>query len=148
MTPKELVEYDPRLRDDMAVLYCGNLNINLENCSYKAWFEQYQKEIEFNEFEKEVFNLKDEYAGRLDAVGTHKGRKTLFDFKGGSSGEFKQLAAYAMCDGIEVEQLALCHIGKTDNKKGYIAIKVEPDIKKHYQDFLKDRYIFRERFGI
>ena len=63
-------------------------------------------------------------------------------------GEFKQLAAYAKADGINVDQLVICPVGKTDNKQGYMAPRVEVNIQKHFEMFLEDRAKFTERFGI
>ena len=142
-----LVALEPKLRDDAATLFRGSKGLKIEDCSHEKFFEKYGKDFTFADTEKVVWNEDDFYMGRLDYLGTYKGVDSLIDVKTGQ-GEFKQLAAYAKCDGIKVDQLVIIPAGPTDNKSGVMAPRVEKDINKHYAEFLRDRDSFRERFGI
>lgn len=98
-----------------------------------------------------VFNHLEKYAGRQDTKGVYLDLITLGDLKTGHVDTkecFKQLAAYAMCDGNEdVQQLAIYPVnGKT--KQGYSKIITTTEIEKYYDLFLKDREEFKERYGI
>ena len=147
LTIQELVEKEPELRADAIILHDGLLGLTVDQCSHVAFFEKYKDDFEMESFEQVVSNKKYKYAGRYDAIGIYKGKKSLIDFKSGQ-GEFKQLAAYAKADEINVDQLVICPVGKTDNKQGYIAPRVEVNIQKHFEEFLEDRAKFTERFGI
>ena len=139
--------YDEDLKPEVATVYSGNLGLNWEDYSYKAFMEKHYVDFKIEKTEIEVHNEEQLYAGRADAVGLYKGWRSLIDWKSGASRDFRQLAAYAVCfEGIE--QMVICPVGKTQNKSGVINPIVEINIPKYYQQFLKARIAFRRRFGV
>lgn len=146
---KELVEKNPELQPDAAMMYRGNLKLSLEELSYKTFFEKYWKDFEVIDVEKVVFNEEYLYSGRIDLIGNYKGEKSIIDWKTGSSYDMRQLAAYAHADEIkDIKQLVICKVGKTDNKGGVMKPVVEKNIKQYWEAFKKERAKFKEQFGI
>uniref|UniRef100_A0A6M3KNB4 PD-(D/E)XK endonuclease-like domain-containing protein n=1 Tax=viral metagenome TaxID=1070528 RepID=A0A6M3KNB4_9ZZZZ len=136
----------PSLREDVSVLMGGNLMLTWEQCSHKAFMEQYKDKIEVEVFQGEVFNDEVLYAGTYDILGKFDGVHSIMDIKHGTF-DMRQLAAYARClEGIE--QLVILPVGSTDNKCGYKRPVVCDTVQKEYEDFLKARAKFRSRFGI
>jgi hypothetical protein len=139
-------EKNPSLAEDVAVLKNGSLGLHWGQCSHKSFCEKFAEEIVVEETQKTVYNTEHLYAGTLDIVGLYQGVKSLMDVKCGAF-DWPQLAAYAMClEGIE--QLVVLPVGKTDNKCGYIQPKVCTTIQKEYEEFLKARAKFKQRFGL
>ena len=138
----------PDLKEDLIILATGSLQLSWQNCSHQEFFEQFGKDFEFTKTEKEVFNEEHLYSGRYDAKGKYKGKGSIIDFKTGSSYHHKQLAAYAICENGEIEQLVICPVGPTDTKSGVKKPSVTEQINSNFKIFLKDRARFRERFGI
>jgi len=149
LTLEEVVEKNPKLREDASIMYRGNLGLKISDCSHEEFFAQFLKDFEFDEFEQTIFNDKHLYCGRYDVRGKYQGVPSIIDFKTGSTYSFKQLAAYANGDGVEgIEQLVICPVGKTDNKSGCKKPIVTKNVKTEFDNFLKDRAKFAERFGI
>ena len=137
----------PELKEDLIVLATGSLNLTWKSCSHIKFFEQFEKDFEFQGTEREVYNSEHLYSGRYDARGLYKGKASLIDFKTGSSFSHQQTAAYAVCE-KDIEQLVICPVGVTDNKCGYKKPSVTEDIKGNFRQFLKARTKFRLRFGV
>ncbi len=136
----------PELREDVSILMGGSLMFTWEQCSHKAFMEQYSKKIKALEFQRTVFNEENLYAGTLDILGGYDDILSVMDIKCGGW-QMMQLAAYANC--IEgVEQLVILPVGPTDNKCGYKRPVIEDAIQKEYEEFLKARAKFKRRFGI
>lgn len=137
---------NPEVQRWLAVM--EQYDIKLEG-DFKGFFEKY--EHEWISSEVKVFNHLDQYAGRQDAKGIYEKKVTLGDLKTGQIDKkecFKQLAAYAKCEGNEdVRQLAIYPInGKT--KQGFSSIITTTEINKYYELFLKDRHEFKIKYGI
>ena len=134
------------LREDVSILGSGSLMFTWENCSHKAFMEQYRSKIEVKEFQGTVFNDAALYAGTYDVLGKYDGLDSIMDIKTGTF-NMRQLAAYAIClEGIE--QLVVLPVGPTDNKCGYKRPVICDTIGKEYEEFLKARAKFKQRFGI
>ncbi len=72
--------------------------------------------------------------------------RSVIDIKCGTF-DWRQLAAYARClDGVE--QLVILPVGPTDNKCGYQKPKPNKSIQKEFEEFLKARAKFKNRFGV
>jgi hypothetical protein len=136
------------LREDVSVLMGGSLMLTWEQCSHKAFMEKYRDKIKVIEFQKEVFNKENLYAGTLDILGSYDGVLSVMDIKCGGW-NMMQLAAYANCEGLDtVKQLVILPVGPTDNKCGYMRPVVCDTIQKEFEEFLKARAKFKKRFGI
>jgi len=139
----------PSLREDVSILMSGSLMLTWEQCSHKKFMEQYRKKIEATSFQGIVFNEEALYAGRYDIYGNYDGIKSIMDIKSGGF-DMRQLAAYAMCieQVADVKQLVVIPVGPTDNKCGYKRPVVCDTIQKEFEEFLKARAKFKQRFGI
>ncbi len=151
--PNEIAECHKYLKQ----LKEGNLNLEI-NGDFLNFEKSYA--MEYDETEKVVSNKEYEYAGRLDFTGKPLESKewdkigveyvdTLFDIKSSAdaTSNFKQMAAYAMADGMEhIKQL--CVIVLNDNKCGYAKPLVTRAIDKYFAMFLQDRGEFRKTYGI
>ena len=118
-----------------------------------AFVEKFK--VKFTGGHREVFNEEHRYAGEPDAFGTISDdtMTTLFDLKwflpSGDSAVrvMKQLAAYAKCDGVNVDQIGVIPINGT-NKCGYSKPIITDKIDLYFDMFLDDRKEFKETFGI
>jgi hypothetical protein len=135
------------LAEEVALLKLADQDKWWEECSHKAFIDKYRGNIKAETFEKEVYNDKELYAGREDILGLYEGKRSIMDIKSGSVHDFRQLAAYAMCE-EGIEQLVIFPVGKTDNKCGYMQPKICTTINNEYQEFLKARALFKQQFGI
>jgi len=138
----------PELKGDLIIVTTGSLNLSWKDCSYKKFFEQFGKDFEFIKTEVEVFNDEVCYSGRFDALVKYKGKLAIADWKTGSSFSHLQTAAYAVAYKEKVDNLIICPIGKCPNKTGCFKPNITEDVKGNYQNFLRTRAKFRERFGI
>lgn len=137
----------PELENDVASVTGGSLKLSWNSCSYKDAIDQIAGDLKVIEQEKELYNDENLYAGRVDLICLYKGKKTILDFKTGTTTDMRQLAAYAACeDGIE--QLVILPVGPTTNKSGFKKPVVCTDIEKEFKAFLYARSKFRQRFGI
>lgn len=136
----------PSLREDVSILMSGSLMMTWEQCSYKAFMKQYRPKIGISCFQEQLFNEENLYAGTLDILGTYDGIRSIIDIKCGGF-DMRQLAAYAICE-QDIEQLVILPVGPTDNKCGYKRPVVCDTIQKEFEEFLKARAKFKQRFGI
>lgn len=137
----------PELANEVATVTAGSLALSWVDCSYKAALEAIKGDIKVISQEQEVFNDEHLYAGRCDLVAMYKGKKSIIDFKSGTTTDMRQLAGYAAClDGIE--QLVIVPVGPNDNKSGIKKPIISTDITAEFKKFLYARAAFRERFGI
>jgi len=136
----------PFMREDVSILMSGSLMFTWEQCSHKAFLEQFAKLIKVEKVQETVFNEENLYAGTYDILGLYDDVKSLMDVKCGGW-NMMQLAAYAVCLG-DVEQLVVLPVGPTDNKCGYKRPVFCDTIGKEFEEFLKARAKFRKRFGV
>jgi hypothetical protein len=136
----------PSLREDVSILMSGSMMMTWEQCSHKKFMEQYGGKITPLRYQKEVFNGEALYAGTYDIFGKYDGIKSMIDIKTGGF-DMRQLAAYAICE-KDIEQLVILPVGPTDNKCGYKRPVVCDTIQKEFEEFLKARAKFKQRFGI
>ena len=136
------------LNEDVAIVCGGSLALSWHDCSHKAFFEANGKDIDIDLMEQEVINTEVGYGGRLDAMGTYKGKPAIFDWKTGASSDFRQLSAYASCCEIPIKTLVIAPVGKTDNKQGFMRPKENNALESEFKAFLKARASFKRRFGI
>jgi hypothetical protein len=136
----------PSLREDVSILMSGSLMFTWEQCSHKAFCEQFAKKIKVADIQRTVYNEENLYAGTEDILGYYDGKKSVMDVKCGGY-DMRQLAAYAVCE-TEVEQLVILPVGPTDNKCGYKRPVICDTIGKGFEEFLKARAKFKQRFGI
>lgn len=134
------------LREDVSVLMSGGLMLTWEQCSHKAFMATYRKKIEAEAFHGTVFNDEVLYSGEWDILGRYDGVRSIMDIKHGQF-DMRQLAAYAICE-KDIEQLVILPVGPTDNKCGYKRPVVCDTIQKEFEEFLKARAKFKQRFGI
>lgn len=139
--------YTDELKQEVAIVYSGNLKLNWEEYSYKKFLKKYINKFKIEKTEFEVYNEEQLYAGRVDALGVYKGKRSIIDWKSGTGRDFRQLAAYAACL-PNIEQLVICPVGRTNNKTGVMTPIVEDNIQKHFKEFVKARQAFRRRFGV
>lgn len=140
----------PEIFPEMVILKKGSLGLSIDDVDFPAFFKKHPFEV--LKQETTVYNTEKRYAGRQDIKGKLEGKVTLFDVKTSSTIDkkkfFKQLTAYAKCEGNEdVEQLCIIHL---NNKvqQGFSAPIIETDVNKYWHLFLKDRENFKERFGV
>ena len=137
----------PELANEVATVTAGSLALSWVDCSYKAALEAIEGDLKVINQEQELFNDEHLYAGRSDLVCMYKGKKTIIDFKSGTTTDMRQLAAYAAClDGIE--QLVIVPVGPNENKSGIKKPIISTDVVGEFKKFLFARASFRERFGI
>lgn len=136
----------PSLREDVSILMSGSLMLTWEQCSHKSFMTQYRKKIEAEKFHGTVFNDEALYSGEWDILGKYDGVRSIMDIKHGQF-DMRQLAAYAICE-KDIEQLVILPVGPTDNKCGYKRPVVCDTIQKEFEEFLKARAKFKQRFGI
>lgn len=136
----------PSLREDVSILMSGNLMLTWEQCSHKAFMAQYRKKIEAEAFHGTVFNDEALYSGEWDILGKYDEIRSIMDIKHGQF-DMRQLAAYAICE-KDIEQLVILPVGPTDNKCGYKRPVICDTIQKEFEEFLKARAKFKQRFGI
>ena len=138
----------PEVYPEYVIVKKGELGLKLDDVDFRAFLAKNPMEV--IKTEQTVFNMQDRYAGRTDLVAMVGGKKTIVDFKTGSTinqeKAFKQLAAYAKCIG-GIEQLMVVHLNNK-TKQGFSAPILTDKIEEHFQLFLKDRRIFKERFGV
>lgn len=134
------------LKEDVSILMSGSLKFTWETCSHKIFMEKYRDKIKTEKFQQTVFNEENLYAGTYDILGTFDGLKSIMDIKSGGF-DMRQLAAYAICE-KDIEQLVVLLVGPTDNKCGYRKPVVCNTIQKEFEEFLKARAKFKQRFGI
>jgi hypothetical protein len=134
------------LREDVSILMSGGLMLTWEQCSHKAFMVQYRDKIEAEKFHGTVFNDEALYSGEWDILGRYNGVRSIMDIKHGQW-DMRQLAAYAICE-QDIEQLVVLPVGPTDNKCGYKRPVVCDTIQKEFEEFLKARAKFKQRFGI
>lgn len=150
ITTKQWLEVKdiPEVYPEYIIVMKGDLGLKFDDVDFRAFYAKHPFEV--IKTEQTVFNLKDKYAGRTDIVGIFNGKKSIIDFKTGTSinqeKAFKQLAAYSKC--IEgVEQMVVVHLNNK-TKQGFSQPIVSNEIEKYFQLFLKDRKAFSERFGV
>ena len=137
----------PELAEEVSIVLGGSLGLSWKDCSYRAFFEKFADDIEVEKLEGEVINDELMYGGRYDILGKFKGKRSIMDWKTGTSSDFRQLAAYAACE-KDIEQLVILPVGPTDNKQGYMNPKVCTTVHAEFKAFAKARAKFRLRFGI
>lgn len=141
--PNEVKE----LKEDIAILMGGSMGFHWNDCSYKAFMEKHRELIVVDELEKEIYNDELLYSGRYDIKGMYDGKKSIMDFKTGTSWDMRQLAAYAICE-PDIEQLVILPVGATTNKCGYMKPIICDTVQNEFKEFAKARAKFKERFGI
>jgi len=138
----------PELSSDIAVVLGGSKGLHWNDCTHKEFFESFGKDIKVEKIEVEIINTEVGYGGRVDAIGTYKGKPAIFDWKTGATSDFRQLSAYASAIDIPIETLIIAPVGKTDNKSGVMKPKVSEGLESEFKNFLKARQEFKRRFGI
>ena len=137
----------PSLREDVSILMSGSLMFTWENCSHKEFMKQYRSKIlNVEKIQGIVFNEEALYAGTYDIYGRYDTIWSIMDIKCGGF-DMRQLAAYAICE-KDIQQLVILPVGPTDNKCGYKRPVVCDTIQKEFEEFLKARAKFKQRFGI
>jgi len=137
----------PELEQEIATVTAGSLALSIVDCSYEKALEAIMPDLKVLKQEQELFNDEHLYAGRTDVIGMYKGKKSIIDFKTGTTTDMRQLAAYAVCE-EGVEQLVIVPVGPTDNKSGLKKPIISTDVAGEFKKFLYARAKFRERFGI
>ena len=134
------------LKEDVATLLNGSLNMHWDQCAYKAFVKQFSDKIDVDKIQGVVFNDEHLYAGTYDILGLYDKKKAIMDCKCGGY-DMRQLAAYAMCL-KDVDRCVVLPVGPTDNKCGYKKPVICDAVQKEFEGFLKARAKFRSRFGI
>ena len=137
----------PELNNEVATVTAGSLGLHWKDCSYMKAVEGLKDDLKVEGLEVELFNDEHLYAGRSDLLCVYKGKRTIVDFKTGTTSDMRQLAAYAVCD-KGVEQMMIVPCGPTDNKSGVKKPIISSDIAGEFKKFVYARQAFRERFGI
>lgn len=134
------------LKEDISVLLGGSLNFTWQSCSHEKFIKHYRRKFNIAKMKTIIFNDEHLYSGEIDAVGEYEGKRAIIDFKTGEY-DMRQLAAYAVCES-DIEVLVIFPVGPTDNISGYMRPVVCDTIQEKFNEFLKARAKFRERFGI
>jgi len=137
----------PELAQEVATVTAGSLSLSWVDCAYIKALEALEGDLKVLHLEREVFNDEQLYAGRMDVLAMYKGKKSIVDFKTGTTADMRQLAAYAVCE-EGVEQMVIVPVGPNDNKSGIKKPIVSTDIQGEFKKFVYARQAFRERFGI
>lgn len=155
---KELIwkepEEFPKLKDDIAIVKTGNLELDWNDYSYKTFGEKFIPELgEVLAIEHTVINDEIKTAGTLDLIAPFgKDQKlSIIDLKTGDY-DWRQLAFYgntwSVLNKREIEQMVIFPLGRTDNKCGYKKPITNDDIPGEWKEMLKARETFKKRFGI
>jgi hypothetical protein len=134
------------LKEDIAIVTRGSRQLKWEDCTHKAFMENFGDKIEVNQFQKTVFNDEHDYAGTMDILGKFDGKLSVMDIKSGTY-DMRQLAAYAACE-EGIEQLVVLPVGPTENKCGYKKPVICDTIQHEFKGFLAARAKFRQQYGI
>lgn len=139
---------------DKIILKKGSLALwdTLGEINFLGFMEKFGKDIKFEENEVKIWNIKDFYTGTLDMIGEYKGIKTVFDFKCREAKEmdFCQVSAYSKSDDKrvkDVKQMVIIPLN-SKNKSGFGNPVVSEDIDKYYEEFLRYRRDYKEKFSI
>lgn len=142
---------------DLILLETGSLKLfqTLDDFKFVDFMSEYGKDIEFEDGEFRAFNEQYFYCGKPDRVGKWKGKKAIFDYKSRAinDGDFKQMAAYVFLDDPRLADIEVM-IGiplNSKNKQGYgkpVVVEGRQEIEKYFNQFLRDRKEFKEKFGI
>lgn len=139
---------------DMILLKTGTLKLweTLDQFNFIGFMDEFGKDIELEEGEFRAFNDDFFYCGQPDRVGKYKGKKAIFDYKcrGINDADFKQMAAYCHLDDPRLKGIEVM-VGiplNPKNKSGYGKPVVETEIDKYFNQFLRDREEFKEKFKI
>lgn len=112
---------------------------------YKEFFEKFGANfgtgIVLNE---EVFHEKHLYSGEIDFLGPYCKKYTLGDFKTGTW-KLEQLVGYLKPNDAQIEQLAIFDLKKCEVHTWLID---EPPVQEAWENFLKLRGAFKQRFNI
>ena len=135
------------LENDVAILMGGSKKLSWKDCSYIPAVEAIMSDLKVLKQEAELYNDENLYAGRVDVICLYKGKKTILDFKTGTTTDMRQLAAYSACE-EGIESLVIIPVGPTDNKSGVKKPIACTDIVGEFKKFLYARSTFRSRFGI
>lgn len=144
--PKDL----PEVAADYVIVKKGSLGLALDDVDFQAYYKAHPFETILTE--QKFINNTHRYAGRNDVKALYKGVVTLFDVKTGATVNkakaFKQLAAYANCEGNEdVGQIGVIHL-TNKNKCGFAKPIIDDNIERYFNLFLNDRKVFEQRFGL
>jgi len=136
----------PKCHEDIEILMTGNLCLNWEDGSHRAFMAEFGSKIKIEAFQKTVFNKEQMYAGTMDILGEFDGKRSVMDIKSGTF-DMRQLAAYAVCE-EGIEQLVILPIGPTENKCGFKKPVICTTIDNEFREFIKARAKFHQRFGV
>jgi len=153
--PKDIPECYP----DLVMLKKGSLGLKYDDVNFLGFLEKYP--MQFLKLEQVVKNHQDKYAGRQDGKVIPEGKEwekigvkpepTLIDYKTGSIDKrkcFKQLTAYWHCHENEDVRQAVIIPLTNKTQQGFSKPIVLNDKDKYWSLFLKDRKLFKDRFGI
>lgn len=138
----------PELKEQIAIVSGGSLNLSWQDCSHRQFIKHYRKRIKVKKMHVIVYNEEHFYAGEYDLMGNFEEKLSIMDWKTGAY-DMRQLAAYAACEGKKnIKQLVVLPVGPTDNKCGYKRPVICETIHDQFKEFLKARAKFKQRFGI
>lgn len=142
---------------DLIILETGTLKLmdTLDDFKFVDFMTKFGADIEFQEGEFRAFNSYYFYCGQPDRVGKYKGKKAIFDYKCRAiqDSDFKQMAAYCNLEDPRLEDIEVM-VGiplNAKNKAGYgnpVVVEGKAEIEKYFNQFLRDRQEFKEKFKI
>jgi len=121
--------------------------LKYEDIRYKEFFDKHDVKFrpKMDFLNLEVFNEKHLYSGEIDIYCKYEGKLTVGDFKTGSW-KLEQLVAYAKCASIcKIEQIAIFDLKKCVVETWTMD---EPEVEEAWENFLKLRGRFYERFKL
>jgi len=137
----------------MQKLIKGRLNLQetLKKFNWLGFWEKYGEDMLF-ESGFRGWNCTLQITGELDAIGTYKGERAIFDLKsrGWFEKDWKQKAGYTLLNDERVKDVKwLVTLPlNSKNKSGYAAPKATQDIEKYRKMFLEDFIAYKEHWRI
>lgn len=133
---------------DLLILKQGSEGLAVQGWDFPAFLKKYPLE-NMSAYDTPILNHQDQYAGTPDFTAVFEGRKTICDIKRTADKvkNFMQMAAYAKCEGMQVEQMMIV-ILNDKTEQGFSKPIISSEIDQYYQLFLEKRKSFKKRYGI
>lgn len=137
---------------DVNNVFGGSLNLQLDDCNVRGFFEEHGERIEVESQEMKVKHTEHKYAGRLDILGNFDGTRAIMDIKTARNytkskltNYWMQQAAYALCLEDVPKRMVILPLNPK-SERGYDDPIVEDDVEKYFIMFLKQLEYVRANY--
>lgn len=140
--------------EDLAVVLNGSLQLDLNACNPRGFFQEFGHLFQVSHIEQKVINRAHKYAGRLDLLMKHKDKLAVGDIKTARNYDqkkideyFMQQAAYAGCIKPRPEYMVILPFNP-NSEKGYDEPIISGDVERYFKMFLEQLAYVREHYTI